>query len=200
MPATPSLSETLTIVGTAPSGVAVQRVSLVSDDGSIVGGSGGANTGAVTVAGTTLHPSVNPVLSAPGAYATGDYVGTTATPMSFVGATRVANGTGVLASALLIDKALQSITAELWLFDRSVTTPTDNTAWTITDANAQFLLGVISFSAYYASGANSVAVATGLNLAIWANAAATIYGALVTRGAPTYASLDLTVVLGILAD
>jgi hypothetical protein len=152
-----------------------------------------------SIGGNTLHPSSNPTLSVAASYATGDYVGTSATPWSWTGC-RVSAGTGQLQSVTVIDKALQSIAGELWLFDRSVTVPNDSAAWTITDADAQFLIGVVPFSTYYASAANSVSSNTGLSMPIWCNSGTSIFGAVVTRGAPSYTSGDLTVVLGILAD
>lgn len=143
-----------------------------------------------------LRPSATPVLTVAATYATGDYVGTSGVPMSFVA---VRGKTGLLTSALLIDKNATGVAAELWLFDRSVTPPADSAAWTVSDADAQFLLGVVSFATYLASAANSVSQVHNINMALSANAAQTIYGCLVTRGSPTYTSLDLTVVLGVRA-
>ena len=165
---------------------------------------GGADVGS-DIIGVVVSPatlvSANPVLTVAGAYGANDYVGTSAAAMAFANAVRVAGGTGVIHSAVLIDAALQSLPLELWLFDTNITPPNDNAAWTLTDAHAATCIGVIPFSTYYASALNSVSVQSGLGIGFKAAAGATgIWGVLVTRGAPTYASLDLTVKLGILMD
>jgi len=151
------------------------------------------------VGGEGITVTVNPVLTVAGAYIAGDYVGTSAAAIPFANVVRIAGGSGVIESAVLIDAARQSIACELWLFDTAVTPPADNAAWTVTDGNAATCIGVIPFSTYYASALNSVAPANGLNIAFSA-VATTIWGCLVTRGAPTYASLNLTVRLAIMQD
>ena len=151
------------------------------------------------VGGEGITITVSPVLTVAGAYIAGDFVGTSATALIFANAARVAGGSGVIESAVLIDYALQSVACELWLFDTNVAPPADNAAWTISDAHAATCIGVIPFSTYYASALNSVSTAEGLNIAFSA-VATTIWGCLVTRGAPTYASLDLTVRLAIMQD
>ena len=124
--------------------------------------------------GTTV--TVNPVLTVAGAYIAGDFVGTSAAAIAFANAVRVAGGSGVIESAVLIDAALQSASCELWLFDTAVTPPADNAAWTISDGNAATCIGVIPFSTYYASALNSVSTAEGLNIAFSAAATATYAG------------------------
>jgi hypothetical protein len=155
------------------------------------------------VGGHTAVVTVTPTLSTGGTYSANDYVGTNATPMTFaVG--RKNGGTGALISAVLVDAAVQSVAAELWLFDTTVTTPADNAAWTITDAEALTCIGVIPFSTYYASATNGVAmgnVGAGIPFAC-SSGNANIFGALVTRGAPVYntAGSGLSVRLGVLQD
>jgi hypothetical protein len=97
----------------------------------------------------------------------------------------------------LVDKALQSIGCELWLFDDTVTPPNDNAAWTITDADAAKLVGVIPFSTYYASAANSVSIGSIPNGILPFKVAGAVlkalYGCVVTRGTPTYVTGDLVI-------
>jgi hypothetical protein len=153
------------------------------------------------VGGEGITITVNPVLTVAGAYISGDFVGTSATALIFANAARVAGGSGVIKSAMLIDAALQSIACELWLFDTAVTPPNDNAAWTISDGDAATCIGVIPFSTYYASALNSVANGIVPNGGIGFSAVATtIWGCIVTRGAPTYASLNLTLRLSIMQD
>jgi len=153
------------------------------------------------VGGHCYTTPVYPVLTVAGAYVSGDYVGTSATAMTFANAVRITGGTGVIESAVLIDKAVQSASIELWLFDAAPTPPADNAAWTISDGDALQCIGVIPFQVYYASALNSVSFAKGLGMTFNANAATRdIYGCFVTRGTPTYASLDLLCRLQILQD
>ena len=153
------------------------------------------------VGGEGITITVSPVLTVAGAYVSGDFVGTSATALIFANAARVAGGSGVIKSATLVDYALQSVACELWLFDTNVTPPADNAAWTISDAHAATCIGVIPFSTYYASALNSVSNGAVPNGGIGFSAVATtIWGAIVTRGTPTYASLDLTIRLNIMQD
>jgi hypothetical protein len=139
---------------------------------------------------------VTPTLTVAATYASGDFVGTSATALIFTNAARFAGGAGTIIGATLIDYALQSVAAELWLFSAIVTPPNDSAAWTITDAHSKLCIGVIPFSTYYATAANSISTGTipnGNIGFILPPGATSLYGALVTRGAPSYADGDLTI-------
>ena len=154
------------------------------------------------VGGNSTSVTVTPVLTVAATYVTGDYVGTSISPMTFSNCARVAGGTGYVTSCMLIDYAKQSIAGELWLFDGLVTPPNDSAAWTLSDADMAKCIGVIPFSTYYASALNSVSFGTP-PLAIGfkcGSAVKELYGCFVTRGAPAYASGDLTFRLSILQD
>lgn len=141
-----------------------------------------------------------PTLTVASSYAANDYVGTSASPIVFPVA-RIPNGSGIILSAVLIDYALQSIPAELWLFDATVTPPNDSAAWTISDADSLKLIGVISFAAYYASAANSVSPVNNVGLAFKTiGSDINIYGCLVTRGAPAYSNGDVSIRLNVLQN
>lgn len=146
--------------------------------------------------GISREIKLTPVLTVHATYATGDHVGTSATALAFTNAVRTAGGSGTIIGATLIDFATQSVSAELWLFSQSVTVPDDSAAWTITDAHSLFCIGVIPFSTYYASAANSISTGTipnGNLPFVLPPGSTTLYGALVTRGSPAYASGDLTI-------
>ncbi len=154
-----------------------------------------------TAGGNTAEIDVVPTLTVHASYSTGDYVGTSASAMTFTGASRINNSTGTVLSAVLIDYALQSISCELWLFDTAPTPPADSAAWSISDADCARCIGVIPFNTYYASALNSVSFAQGVGIGFKTISASTnLYGCLVTRGSPTYATGDLTVRLTILQD
>jgi hypothetical protein len=151
--------------------------------------------------GHTACIDVVPTLTVHATYVSGDYVGESGVPMTFANSARVNNGTGVIVGAVLVDYALQSVAGELWLFDTAPTPPNDSAAWTITDANAARCLGIVPFTTYYASALNSVCPVGGLTIAFQTLAASkAIYGCFVTRGAPAYASGDLTFRLRVLQD
>ena len=140
-------------------------------------------------------------LGVTGTYATGDYVGPSGTATEFTGAVRVAGDSGIIASAMIIDRDKQSLTLELWLFDATVTPPDNNAAWSLSDVDVAKCIGVISFSTWYASALNSVSIVTGAAIGFEAAGGSTsIWGCLVARGAPTYTASGLTVKLSILQD
>lgn len=161
-----------------------------------------AHIGSIT--GHMASIDVTPTLTVAATYVANDFVGTTNTPMTFAGAARVAAGSGYVVGAALIDGLLQSVAGELWLFD---TAPAglgaDSAAFTITDADAARLIGVVPFSTYYASALNSVSNGTFPNGALpfkCPAGATSIFGAFVTRGAPVYTGTPLTFRLLITQD
>jgi len=146
--------------------------------------------------------SVTPVLTVHATYVTGDFIGTSAAPMTFSSCARVAGGTGMVTGCVLVDYALQSVAGELWLFDATVTAPNDSAAWTLSDADMLKCIGVIPFTTYYASAANSVSFGNPASPIVFkcGSALKELYGCFVTRGSPTYASGDLTFRLRVLQD
>jgi hypothetical protein len=153
------------------------------------------------VGGNSTMVTGTPVLTVAGAYAINDYVGTSGDALTLASCARVTGGTGIITRAILIDYALQSVSMELWLFDTEPAPPNDNAAWTISDADSLKCIAVIPFSTYYASAANSVSMSEQLAIAFKCAAGSqNLYACLVTRGAPTFASLDVSVRLGIVQD
>lgn len=160
-----------------------------------------ANIGA---GGFSTVISVTPTLTVHATYASGDFVGTNNTAMTFTDAARSLAGTGWIMGAELIDySATVGVAAELWLFD---TTPAglgnDSAAFTITDAASKQLICVIPFTTYFASALNCVSQGIPAGPAAFKclTGSKDIYGCLVTRGAPAYASGDVTVRLFVMQD
>jgi len=172
-------------------GTYAERKSLAATENTIgkVGGNG-ANVDA-SVAMTTA-----------GAYDANDFVGVDATPVTFSNCARINGGSGWLLGAVLTDKALQSAELELWLFDDEITPPSDNAAWSLSDADMQKFLGVIEFKTYFASALNSGSNPENTKAVRFTcqSDSKNLYGAIVTRGTPTYATDDLFVRLMILQD
>lgn len=150
-------------------------------------------------AGSATIASGTPILTVGSGYVTGDYVGTSASPIIFSGVGRINGGTGFI-HAKIVDFAKQAISTELWLFNATVTPPADSAAWSISDADALKTVSVVPFSTWYSSALNSFSEGT---QAVWFKCAPSdnkLYGCLVTRGSPSYTSGDLTVVLNVVQD
>lgn len=161
---------------------------------------GGLNIGGFT---TLVQSTV--VMSVAGAYATGEYMGTSVTPQSFTNVTRTeGGGTGIIKSILISDKiATTNVAMELWIIDRTFTAPTDNAAWDLSDANMLFVQAIIPIttSGWYASSAGQVYFDGTLSYPIKPSGSNTLFYALVARGTtPAFTSADLTITLGILQD
>lgn len=156
------------------------------------------------VGGFTTLSSSTVVMSVAGAYATGDYMGTTTTPQSLASVVRTSGGTGIIKSLLISDKlTTANVAMELWIIDRTFTAPTDNAAWDLSDANMLFVQAVIPIptSGWYASSAGQVYSDTTLSIPIKPSTGTAIFYALVARGTtPAFTSADLTITIGVLQD
>lgn len=93
---------------------------------------------------------------------------------------------GYIIGATLVDKANIIGAVDAFIFDRSVTLAADNAADAISDADALFKLGLISFPQPTAQANNRTAHIDSLAIPVVANASNTIYVALVTRSAHTF--------------
>ena len=119
------------------------------------------------------------------AYAAGDLIGS---KLTFSSCARVAAGSGVILNAVLSDLDAEDIETDLVLFDSDpdATTFTDNSAFDPHDNNLLDIIGVVTFDDYSDFNDSSVAVENNLGIAFNLTTGTALYGALVTRGAPTY--------------
>lgn len=150
------------------------------------------------VGGNIIQAAATPTITA-GAYAAGDAVGG---KLEFTVANNGANR-GVVVSATLIDKAKQNIEADLFLFSADFTPTADNDPFDPSDADLLNCIGVIKFASgdYFSANDNSVAFVNKTLPFTLTPPGVILYGQLVTRGAPTYASTsDIKVLLGVLQD
>ena len=183
-------------VGTGAAGTGTLRVTTSTDStiGTLTSGNVGGFT---TVVSSTITMSVA------GAYATGEYMGTSTSPQSFASVVRTSGGTGIIKSIFISDKIVTAnVAMELWLFSATFTAPTDNATFAISDTEALTVLGVIPIgtSGWYASSNNQVYFDGNLSIPI-KPAATSLFYALVARGTtPAFTSADLTIGLGILQD
>ena len=130
-----------------------------------------------------------------GAYVAGDAVGGL---LTFADAAR-SQLTGVVTTVVITDKAAQGVDLELVLFGTTFTPTADNAPFDPSDADLLNIIGVIPVDNHFAFNDNGVSHRR--NVGLWFEAqATTIYGQLVTRGAPTYAStsdLQVTIVIAL---
>lgn len=140
------------------------------------------------------------------AYSTGDLIGG---KLTFTNALK--KRPGFVTSVCIPDKAAQASDMDLVLFneDPTATTFTDNAAFDIADSDLAKVMAVIGLgsSARFAFADNGVKFLGSLAIPVEAKAStgayeSTFYGALVSRGTPTFAaSTDLTPVkLGVSQD
>ena len=138
------------------------------------------------------------------AYADGDLIGG---KLSFTSATRFSGGSALLQNALLVDQAKQSANIDLVLFgaDPSGTAFTDQAAFDVADADMDKIIAVIRFGTYgdwITFNDNGIAQYTPPGgVPIKLTTGTTLYGALVSRAAPTFAaSTDIKAILVLTQD
>lgn len=147
-----------------------------------------------TVVEVTATPTIDTAI-----FASGDILHSTI--ITFSGAVRANGGTGTIVGFSVFDYDLEQSPLELWLFSSSVTIPAANAAWSVSDADAANCLGVLPSGVYYASALNAVATANPVHPFKAGAGTTSIYGALVTRGTPTYTNAtDIKVGLLIAQD
>jgi hypothetical protein len=147
-----------------------------------------SNQSPVNVSSATVAITVSVTLTVGATYVTGDFVGTSATPITFANAVRTSGGSATLRSVTISDPAASTAAAlELWLFNATVTPPNDSAAWNLADPSGLLCVGVVSIptTAQFLSSATGVMHVGGLGLQYHC-AATSLFGALVTRGSPTY--------------
>lgn len=147
-----------------------------------------SNQPPINVSDATVAITVSVTLTVGATYATGDFVGTTSTPISFANAVRTSAGSATIRSVTISDPAASTAAAlELWLFNATITPPADSAAWDLSDANGLKCVGVIPIptTAQFLSSATGI-MHVGLLGLQYHCAATTLFGALVTRGSPTY--------------
>lgn len=119
------------------------------------------------------------------AYEAGDAIGAL---MTFANAARTSGGSIHIESVQIVDEDSQAVACDLVLFRASITAPTDDAVFDPTDAELLDCVGVVKFTAADYSTFNDNSVAH-KDCAITAKLSGTsLFGALVTRGTPTYAS------------
>jgi len=179
-------------------GIHFPRLKLIHGvDGTNSGDVSSTNGLPVTAGGYQNRISQTPTISISPAYTAKDAIGGL---LTFANAVRVSGGTGILQTVTIVDKGQQMASIDLVLFDQTFTAPTDNAIFAPTDAELANVIAVVPMSNYSDFSTNSVAARGALGIAFEA-VGTSIFGALVSRGTPTYTSTtDIIVILGILQD
>lgn len=157
------------------------------------------------------YPNTNCVTATPtvdtSAYATGDLIGG---KLTFTGALRNSTASGFVVSVAVVDESAQAQDLEVVIFNDNPTgtTFTDQAALDIADADVPKIAAVVTLgsSTRFAWADNGLKYVGSLSLPVVGGYVAgvpttTLYGALVSRGSPTFAaSNDVKVTLCISQD
>lgn len=129
-------------------------------------------TGATPVPAVSAISTVSATVTRPtdtNAYAANDaFANSTSAPtaggFTLTSACRASGGYGTIQDAVITASAGTAYQGEVWVFDQAVTAINDNAAFTITDGEAQTLVGVIPFNTADVTAANAISYVTGLDI------------------------------------
>lgn len=133
-------------------------------------------------------------------YASGDVLADT---QEIASAIRINAGTGVIHSLIILDKDDQGQPLDVVFLKTNVSLGSENSPVSITDANADEILGIVEVVAGdYVDLVNSQLVtATDVGIVVVADSAATsLFVGVISRGAGTYTASGITLKIGILQD
>lgn len=134
------------------------------------------------------------------AYADADVLADT---QEITDAVRVDAGTGVILSLVVLDKDDQAQALDVVFLRTDVSIGTENDAVTVTDANADEILGIVEVAAsdYIDLAISQLATMTGLYIVVDAAAVSTsLFVAAISRGTGTYTASGITLKIGLLRD
>ena len=102
---------------------------------------------------------------------------------------------GMIVGCRLLDKSRQSVPLELWLFRGDFTPSGDNSLFAPSDSDLENLTAVVPVTDWFVTPENSIGQAENLPLSFVLNSGdRALYGQLVARGKPQYASSTAIVV------
>lgn len=186
------------IPGKAPD-VAASFVAHALDESGAARPFSAASPGPVAAPGM-LRASASPAVTTGSAYAAGNAVGGL---LVFAGLARVAGQGAILQTALLRDRSGNNVAWDLFLFDSAPAAPTDKAAVALAASDLAKCVAVVPLAGAALGAATSMGViaAGGLGLAYRLAGGTTLWGILVTRGAPSFANAaDLSVDLVAMPD
>ena len=186
-----------TVIATDDAGSAhYQKVKLVdgtADSTTVIPGTanGLQVVTAATVIDLTLSLDTDP-------YADGDSL---AEAQELALAVRASGSTGVIQSIVVIDQDDQGQALDIVISDSTITLGTENSAVSISDADAAKILGIVEVSTSdYVNLVNSqLATKTNLGIVIMPDSAS-LYISAISRGTGTYSASGIVLRFGILTD
>lgn len=149
----------------------------------------------------TQRCTASPAVTSGAAYSAGNCVGANFTFTN--AAVRRDGGSGIINSVTLRDKAGQAGTYDLFLFDAAPTTQTDKSAVALVAADLAKCVAVVTLAAVKLGAASTMGVSTlsSANTSFKLSSGSTLFGVLVARGTPTYASTsDISIDLVVIPD
>lgn len=146
-----------------------------------------------TISATITRPSDTNAYAANDAFANSTTVPTSG-GFTFTSACRASGGYGTITDAIISASASTAYQGEIWVFDQSVTAINDNAAFTITDGEAQTIVGVIPFSTSDTTSANSISYINGLNIGYTCSGTANLRFLVKIMAAVTPASAEVLAV------
>lgn len=152
----------------------------------------------VTTASRIVDVTLSLDISA--AYASGDVLADTQVVSN---ALRIINGNGLLNSVVVLDEDNQNQALDLVFLSSNVSIGTENSAVSVTDANARNILGIVRINSYdwISLGGVGVATITGLTLGLQAaSGSPDLYLAAITRSTPTHTASGIRLRLNIITD
>lgn len=134
-----------------------------------------------------------------GAYVAGDVLADTQIIENIV---RIQSGTGIIHSVTILDKSDQAQSLDLVFLRSNVSIGTENSPVSVSDTNADEILGVVEVDASdYVDLVNShIATKTNLGIGFRALESKHLYVAAISRGTGTYAADGITLKITILQD
>lgn len=140
------------------------------------------NAGPLHVGGTVRIGPFGPTDIVTGAaYADLDAMGVT--PFLVSGGPHAVPRSGVIQSAIYIDRDDEGLQIDLWLFTAQVGNQTDNSAFVVSDADLTRVIDVIQFSSFRDANTGQVSVVNGIGTAYELQPGENMYGLLQARGA-----------------
>lgn len=133
------------------------------------------------------------------AYASADVMADT---QEVTGAVRENGGSGMIMSIVALDKDDQAKAFDVVFLQKNVSIGTENSAVSVSDTNAEEIIGIVSIiEGDYVDLANSqVATVRNIGLPIDLEDGTSLFVATVARGAPTHTSSGVMLKIGILQD
>lgn len=117
------------------------------------------------------------------AYTAGDTLGN---QFTIANAARTSGGSGYITGVTLIDAADIIGAVDVVFFDSTVTLASDNAAFSISDADALKVVGVVQLAGAYDIGANRVAQAINLAVPYTCSGGTSLFAGLITRSGHTF--------------